>query len=637
MQKKLIINRRYLILDSNYFKNTKAFIKDNLKLRTPQREAYQATLEGFKNNNNHKIIILPTGTGKTGLMGLLPFGLSDGKVLIITPGLIIREGISDAFDTRSAFNFWTNKKIIFDDNQLPSFYRYAGFNTQNDKKRILRFLNESNIIVTNIQKVHGNSNKTLTKLLDKDFFDMIIIDEAHHAEADSWKSALEHFSASKVIKLTATPFRNDLKELQGDVIYNYSMANAIRKNYIKNLVNDSYTTEHLLFEVNGEQVDKETALAEMDSNWVSRSVAYSIECSKTIVNMSLKKLEEKRAYGKAHHQIIAVACSIEHAKQISRLYNDAGYTAQYISSEDIDNAEKAIIEYKKGQIDVLVNVNMLGEGFDHPNISIAAIFRPFRSLAPYAQFIGRALRRINDPKDVIDSIDNIAHVIYHKELDLDELWQYYSGEQQRAKIQVIVEQDGRSFSSREASVGDVSTTGEIINQTETFLNDGAHIKYKTVLQDIIEEKEKKFEEDIDRMRQAGISEDLIEQHKVITRRNIGNEINKKRELLREELIREELHSKHRELINTLLTEFFIETGIDPKGDELPSNSTVSFLKEAGKNDAYAVIYINSNLKRTLKRGIDEWETYDFQLAENSIPKLVEKLREKVNNIKRKEG
>ncbi len=104
------------------------------------------------------------------------------------------------------------------------------------------------------------------------------------------------------------------------------------------------------------------------------------------------------------------------------LYEEVGLSAAYVTSDRPEESEKAIIEFKKGQIDVLVNVNMLGEGFDHPNISIAAIFRPFRTLPPYAQFIGRALRRIQE-ENTIGVISIMWHMLYiHKELDLDELW-----------------------------------------------------------------------------------------------------------------------------------------------------------------------------------------------------------------------
>lgn len=121
----------------SYFKDTNAFILGNGNLRHPQRMAYQAILEEFeKNQEEHKIIVLATGAGKTGVMAIAPYGVSEGRTLIITPSLVIREGISDEFDTRTALNFWSKRKVILDDTKLPNVYRYAGYNTVSDKKRV---------------------------------------------------------------------------------------------------------------------------------------------------------------------------------------------------------------------------------------------------------------------------------------------------------------------------------------------------------------------------------------------------------------------------------------------------------------------------------------------------------------------
>lgn len=70
----------------SYFKNTVAYINGNKKLRGPQREAYIAAYEYFsENNQGEALIVLPTGTGKSGIISVLPFGISDGRVLIVTP------------------------------------------------------------------------------------------------------------------------------------------------------------------------------------------------------------------------------------------------------------------------------------------------------------------------------------------------------------------------------------------------------------------------------------------------------------------------------------------------------------------------------------------------------------------------
>lgn len=617
---------------SNYFKDTRAFISTNISLRKPQRLAHKKLKESFlEGKHTHKIIVLPTGTGKTGVIGITPYEISEGKVLVITPSLVIREGISDEFDTRTQYNFWTERNVILNDENLPSVYRYAGYKTQSDKKRAMKYMNNANIVIANIHKVYNpNSRKTLTDILDKSYFDMIIIDEAHHSAANSWLKTLEHFTAKKIVKLTATPFRSDEKELDGDIVYEYSMADAINNNYIKNVVSEDYTNEELKFIVDGKEVNKETALDVMDKSWVSRSVAYSKECSKTIVDMSLEILREKRTNGNAHHQIIAVACSIEHAKQIMELYEEVNLRAAYVTSDRPEESEKSIIEFKKGQLDVLVNVNMLGEGFDHPNISIAAIFRPFRTLPPYAQFIGRALRRIQE-ENTLDDIDNVAHVIYHKELDLDELWSYYTGQKEKAdrKKEILREYDEIIY-DKNFDVGIVKIEGEIVKTTKEFLNDGIGNQYKLALNEVIRERDEELNSIADKMRKSGVDQKDIEDFIHQQRRKLETELDKKANKLREELIREELHEIHKEDIANQVEYLFEKAKVDPKGNELPSTSNNPIFTSAKTNDAYVMMYINFNLKQKLKRGIDEWETYDFEEARKLLPGVIEKLNKKLN-------
>ena len=106
----------------------------------------------------------------------------------------------------------------------------------------------------------------------------------------------------------------------------------------------------------------------------------------------LEKLEELRETG-THHQLIAVACSVNHAKTIRSMYSERGYNADVIySTMDEDKKENVMRRLRNGDLDCIVQVQMLGEGFDHPPLGIAAIFRPFRSLSPYVQFVGRIMR-----------------------------------------------------------------------------------------------------------------------------------------------------------------------------------------------------------------------------------------------------
>lgn len=612
-----------------YFENTDVFIEGNKYLRKPQRMAYRALKDSFENNpDTHKIVVLATGAGKTGVMAIAPFEISKGRVLIITPSLVIREGISDEFDTRTDYNFWTDKKVILDSNDLPKVYRYSGYKTTNDKKRIKRNLDESNIVIANIHKVYNNnSKKELIRLVDRDFFDMIIVDEAHHSEADSWKKTFEYFNCKKIIKLTATPYRSDEKELDGDIIYKYELADAIKEGIVKNIVSEDYTTQKLEFEVEGKLVEKEEALKMMDSNWLTRSVAYSEICSREIVEMSKQRLEEKRRLGGAHHQMIAVACSIDHAKQITDLYKEQGLECDYVSSDRQEESEHIIIEFKKGKLDVLVNVDMLSEGFDHPNISIAAIFRPFRTLSPYAQFIGRTLRKIQS-NSINDNIDNIAHIVYHKELGLDDLWNYYTGQEELANRKKIIELDlRREFEPRNLDVGNVVSEGCTIKHIKTYLSDNIDSKYFEEIKAQIKRIDDELNETIKNMEKAGLSKEEIEGFKEFKKRQRDNEIDKKRNALREDLVREELREKYFSDVLDRIADLYDDVDMDPKGKELSDNTTNKFLKEVN-NDAYILKYINQSVKKKLSRGIDEWETYDFEQAEKLIPELIQKLKEK---------
>ncbi|MED4569648.1 DEAD/DEAH box helicase family protein [Brevibacillus agri] len=615
----------------SYFKKTDAFITGNQELRLPQRIAHTRLKEAFiQDPESHKMIVLPTGTGKTGLIAIAPYEISDGRVLVITPNLVIREGISEAFDTRVFSNFWQKRNVIIDEEKLPSVYRYAGFATPTDKRRVLRLLEGSDIVIANIQKVYSTtSKKALVNILDKDFFDMIIIDEAHHSAAESWLKTLEHFTAKKIVKLTATPFRSDLKELDGEIIYQYELADAISDGLIKNIVAEDYTNERLEFVIDGERVDKETALEQMDKNWVTRSVAYSTKCSETIVKMSIERLNEKRKLGKAHHQIIAVACGIDHAREIKHLYEQHGLTAAVVTSDQPDEAEDTIIQYKKAQIDVVVNVNMLGEGFDHANISIAAIFRPFRTLPPYAQFIGRALRKIPDAND---AIDNIAHVIYHKELDLDELWAFYTGAKEKGERRKVIEVEFDHVYSQNRDIGEVDTDGRIIGTTKEFLADGVAKHYGQAITAEINAQQAKIESFADALRKQGHTEEEIEDYKKLQYAKLDNTITEKRNKLRDELIREELHKVHQQDILDQVDKLIADTGIDPRGNQLPASSTNQFLKSSPDNLAYIMKSINSNLKSKLKRGIDEWETYDFTIARAALPEIIQSLKQKIERL-----
>jgi DNA repair protein RadD len=399
----------------SFFRNLDFRIEDNASLRDPQRDGYLRTYDFFRSGKNKAIIQVPVGCGKSGLAALLPFGIAEGRVLVIAPNLTIRDGLYDAMDiTNRQKCFWRKAGVLSHDQMM------AGPLACTLDSGNLSVATKSHIVITNIQQLAINVDKWLNQF-PANFFDMIIIDEAHHSAAASWQKVIEHFPSAKVIHLTATPFRSDRQEIDGEVVFRYSFRSATLRGYIKRL-KASYVApakiELGFSDERGRIYTLDEVLKLKEEEWFSRGVALALPCNQHIVDSSLEKLEELRQSG-TRHQLIAVACSINHAKELRSLYEERGFKADVIHSHQRDDQQEAILnELRNGTLDCIIQVQMLGEGFDHPKLSVAAVFRPFRSLAPYIQFVGRIMRVVVQ-NDAIHP-DNLGHIVTHLGMNLDE-------------------------------------------------------------------------------------------------------------------------------------------------------------------------------------------------------------------------
>lgn len=450
------------MINLNYFLESIPNIESNTDLREPQIAAYQAVYDHFVRNRSseHAIVVLPTGVGKTGLMGIIPYGISFGRVLIVTPQLVIKDAVLDSLDPEHPKNFWFTRNVFKKYSELPSVIEYQS--KTNDWE-----LAEANIVVLNIQKLQERLDSSLINRVPSDFFDLIIIDEAHHSTAPTWETSMEYFSNAKVVKMTGTPHRTDGEKIEGKTVFEYPLSHAMANSYVKSLERIHYVPEQLFLTLdkNDETLYSLDQIRDMklkDEEWVTKSVAFSKECSLKVVEESLRILEEKRRSG-IPHKIIAVACSIWHAEQIQGLYEQLGmHTAlihSKLSKEILESRLKAIENHK---VQVVIHVAKLGEGYDHKYLSIAAIFRPFRNKLPYEQFIGRVLRSIDDEQATDE--DNIACVVHHKELGLEELWEFYKNEKKKSDIIKYID--------REELVGERISQVKIEKQTGYVIEDG---------------------------------------------------------------------------------------------------------------------------------------------------------------------
>lgn len=582
----------------SYFKETVAYINGNKKLREPQREAYIAAYEYFRENEKGEaLIVLPTGTGKSGLISVLPFGISNGRVLIITPGLITKQSVIKTLNPLED-NFWINYDIIFDPADMPVVVEY-------DADVLDESLEKSNFVVANIHKLYKDSDKSLLNRVSKDFFDMIIIDEAHHSAASSWKAVLEYFSEAKKIHLTGTPYRGDDEPVPGESIHTTSLATAMRLKLVKWLRKSTVNSKEMYFCMpnDNHKYTKEEVLELKDAEWIQRSVALSKECSELVIDESINKLNElKKLSPNVPHKILAVACSITHAEDVAKWYIDKGMSVVIVHSElEKEELEKNLLKIENHECNVVVSVNMLMEGYDHKYLSVLAIFRPYKSKNAFAQIVGRVLRTIPENEITDYAIDNNAYVIYHQETGLDVMWQSFQNEVEKSKVQPVKEYyfTDREYRDRDNDYANISVGQSYSTEADSYLPE---IDFNEKFEAAKREIEERINEKIKNLGLVdGISAEDIELFKEALRnKEIKNEKDKIDRLLvekRPETARTEIRTFLCNTANEAAQDILTRKGIDPKAHSLYKEfKKMVYIKPDTNNDAILVIYINTRLK-----------------------------------------
>lgn len=622
--------------NEHYFEIASPYIYDNSELREPQIQGYYKVYEHFtvRNKRTHAIIILPTGVGKTGLMGLLPYHICEGRALIITPQLTIKDAVVDSLDPDNPESFWYKRQIFKRVEETPTLVEF----TSGIKREIL---DVANIVILNIHKLQSRLNSSPLNYLPEDYFDMIIIDEAHHSTANTWVETINHFSKAKVVKLTGTPIRTDGIELAGELVYKYKLSQAMAKGYVKSLRNIEYIPERLFFTIDKDEtkqytVDELLELGLRDEDWIRRSVAFSKECSDSVVKESIKLLENKRRDGsKVPHKIIAVACSIDHAEQIKHLYIEKGYKAEVIHSRQKPEKQNEIKQdIDNHRLDVIIHVAMLGEGYDHCYLSIAAIFRPFRSELPYEQFIGRVLRIIPE-KEVEKIDDNIADVVSHHNLQLADLWEKYKIELQESEVikhlqdKNLLDDYGGDVSDEDSSgkekdiipLGFAREQGMGILTTDTYLN--------TELIKRQREEEQKQKESIAELQRL-LNIDYEQAVSIYNQTRTKDTAAFKRPDLYFANRKKSLDDQIREIIiPQLITRFHIDQSKKDLSDCRLFNGKYAWIKKAASdNGALLGMYFNTYLKNEIGKKREVWKVSDFDIAFEKLP-VVEEFVEKV--------
>ncbi|TEQ18915.1 DEAD/DEAH box helicase [Pseudomonas aeruginosa] len=401
--------------------NQDAQILENLALRIPQQEAWAAIRDHFAQPgcDSEVGLVLPVGCGKSGLIAVTPFALNARRVLVIAPGTRIRDQLAADLRASSATNFYERCGVLSAAQEFPETAVVATGRINLDD------LTNCDVAVANIQQIAGDQNRWLDELAP-DFFDVVLVDEAHHNTAESWQQVKRRFPAARIVNYSATPTRADGALMEGEIIYSFPVVRVIEAGYVKRLRAKMLSPEALRYvdRSSGEEriigPEEVRQLGEEDAEF-RRGIVMSEETLASIVDQSINELLRLREEtGENRLKIIASALNYAHCIQITEAFRARGMRADYVHSREGEANTRVFAALESHELDVIVQARMLGEGFDHKYLAVAMVGSIFRNLSPFVQFVGRVMRAIeqNAPGHPL----NQGVVVFHVGANIARRW-----------------------------------------------------------------------------------------------------------------------------------------------------------------------------------------------------------------------
>ena len=231
--------------------------------------------------------------------------------------------------------------------------------------------------------------------------DLIVIDEAHHALAETYRELWKRYPEARKLGMTATPCRLNRKgftDLFDTLITSWSIAEFIGRGWLSSFdyvsIRANSSEQRLIDSLKKRGADGDYQVKEMNA----------------VLNREtgIRQLYESVRRYAAGKKGIVYAVSIAHARQIAAYYSLHGVESVAIDSRTPALERKELVEdFRRGKISVLVNVDIFSEGFDCPDVEFVQLARPTLSLAKYLQQVGRGLRK-SDNKESCMLIDNVG-------------------------------------------------------------------------------------------------------------------------------------------------------------------------------------------------------------------------------------
>ncbi|WML53333.1 DEAD/DEAH box helicase family protein [Neobacillus sp. PS3-12] len=334
--------------------------------RFAQIEALEELQKTLEEEYSKALVVMATGLGKTYLAGF--FAQNFDRILFIAH----REEI--LYQAKNSF-----------ENIMPE--KHYGFYNGKEKD------SNADVIFASIFTL---SMKTHLEKFHPDEFDLIIVDEFHHAAADSYKRALDYFQPRFLLGITATPDRNDNKDVyaicDGNVAFRLDFLDAIQRKWLAP------------FKYYGVYDDTDYSQITWLGNRYDEEELLNAQLRDDLVDKILQTWKNKK-----QTRTLGFCSSIKQANFLSNYFNNNGFQTVSLHSQQLGvNRKKVISQLSKGEIDVIFTVDLFNEGIDIPSVDTLLFVRPTESLTVFTQQIGRGLR-IYPEKEACVIIDLIGN------------------------------------------------------------------------------------------------------------------------------------------------------------------------------------------------------------------------------------
>lgn len=388
--------------------STEDLTEDERGLRPPQLGALFSVGSHWSIACSPATIVMPTGTGKTETMLAVLAAHCIRSMLVIVPSKALRGQLTEKFRT---FGLLKYLGILPNSAKYPLVAVIKKRAVTDDDLDIFRNCNVAVGVVSSL--VGGTASDLLPKIAE--IMDALVVDEAHHVAAKSWKSVKESFGSKKVLQFTATPFRNDSHHVDGSVIYSYPLKSAQDDGYFKRI---DFVP---VYEIDDDESD--------------------FIIAKEAVERLRQDLAEDRP-----HQLFARCGSRARAEDVLKVYEGlASDLNPVLVHSEITDADSRVESIRSGCSKIAVCVNMLGEGVDIPALKIAAIHDQHQSLAVLLQFVGRFTRkgdsRLGDACVVANignpKVSKALERLYSEEADWNSILREMSSEAAREHAEFV--------------------------------------------------------------------------------------------------------------------------------------------------------------------------------------------------------